>query len=415
MSAKRMVIVGGSLAGGRAAETARRQGWEGEIVLVGEEPRAPYDRPPLSKKFLRGQLEEEKLSLRPAAHYERLKIELELGARARALDPAARTITLEGGRTLAWEKLVIATGAHVRRLACQGATLEGVHYVRTLEDSRGIREEMRPGRRVVVVGAGVIGAEVAASCREEGLEVTMLEAAPLPLVRAFGPEVARIYADVHRGHGVDLRCGVGVERIVGTGRVEAVETTRGERIECDFVVVGIGVVPSVEWLAGSGIALENGTSGGVVVDEHMQTNVPGVYAVGDVARAFDRRLGRRVCVESVDNAQTQAVVAATHAAGKPASHDTVPFFWSDQYDLKLQSVGHVTDFDRVVVRGSIEERAFVAFHLSAGALRFAIGVNRLQDLAAAKKLIAVGAQIAPELLADPDTKLAELVPKPQPS
>ena len=407
MSANRIVVVGGSVGGGRAAETLRRQGWEGEIVLVGEEPHRPYDRPPLSKKFLRGQLAEDKLALRPAAHYERLKIEIELGARATSLDPATRTVTLEGGRSLAWDKLIVATGARVRRLPCPGASLEGVHYVRTIEDARGIREEMRPGKRVVVIGAGVIGAEVAASCREEGLEVSMIESAPLPLLRAFGPEVGRVYAEVHRGHGIDLHCGVGVERIEGTKRVEAVLTTHGERIECDFVVVGIGVAPAVEWLAGSGVALE----GGIVVDEHMQTNVPGVYAVGDVARAWDRRLGRRVCVESVDNAQTQAVVAATHAVGKDAAHDTVPFFWSDQYDLKLQSVGHVGDFDRVVVRGSLEERAFVAFHLREGALRFAIGVNRLQELAAAKKLIAAGVSITPELLADPETKLSELVPK----
>ncbi|UJR84650.1 NAD(P)/FAD-dependent oxidoreductase [Sandaracinus amylolyticus] len=407
MSTNRIVVVGGSLAGGRAAETLRRQGWEGEIVLVGDEPHRPYDRPPLSKKFLRGQVAEEKLALRPLAHYERLKIEVELGARATSLDAASRTIELEGGRHIGWDKLIIATGARVRRLACPGATLEGVHYVRTIEDARAVREELRAGRRAVVIGAGVIGCEVAASCREEGVAVTLIEPAPLPLLRAFGPEVARVYADVHRGHGVDLRCGVGVERLVGERRVEAVITTAGERVECDFVVVGIGVEPAVEWLAGAGLALE----GGIVVDEHMQTSIAGVYAVGDVARAWDRRLGRRVCVESIDNAQTQAVVAATHAVGKDAVHATVPFFWSDQYDLKLQSMGHVGTFDRLVVRGSIEERAFVAFHLEGGALRFAIGVNRLQELAAAKKLIAAGASVPEAVLEDVDASLAEWVPK----
>ncbi|AKF02951.1 NAD(P)/FAD-dependent oxidoreductase [Sandaracinus amylolyticus] len=407
MSTNRIVVVGASLAGGRAAETLRRQGWEGEIVLVGEEPHRPYDRPPLSKKFLRGQVAEEKLALRPLAHYERLKIELELGARATSLDPSARTITLESGRRIGWDQLIIATGGHVRRLTCPGATLEGVHYVRTIEDARTLREELRAGRRAVVIGAGVIGCEVAASCREEGVAVTMIEAAPLPLLRAFGPEVGRIYADVHRGHGVDLRCGTGVERLVGERRVEAVITSAGERVECDFVVVGIGITPAVQWLEGAGIALD----GHVVVDEHMQTSIAGVYAVGDVARAWDRRLGRRVCVESIDNAQTQAVVAATRAVGKDAAHATVPFFWSDQYDLKLQSVGHVGDFDRVVVRGSIEERAFVAFHLEQGVLRFAIGVNRLQELGATKKLIAAGASVPDAVLADADASLAEWVPK----
>lgn len=405
--AGRIVVVGASLAGGRAAETLRRSGWEGEIVLVGDEPHRPYDRPPLSKKYLQRELDDEKLFLRPLAHYERLRVELELGARAVRLDARERAVELEGGRRIAFEKLVIATGARVRRLSCEGAELEGVHYVRTLEDSRALREELRAGRRVVVIGAGVIGAEVAATARRAGLEVVMLESAELPLLRAFGPEVGRFYADVHRAEGVELRCGTSVARFErgSAGRVGAVVTSGGERIGCDLVVVGIGVVPSTDWLEGSGVALEHG---GVIVDERCETSVRGVYAAGDVARWVDPRVGRRVCVESIDNAQSQAVAAASNAAGKETPYAPVPFFWSDQYELKLQSVGHVGAYDRVVVRGSIEERAFVAFHLAGEKLAFAIGVNRLKEIGAAKKLIAAGVAVAPEALADESVSLAEL-------
>ncbi|MDQ3031748.1 MAG: FAD-dependent oxidoreductase [Myxococcota bacterium] len=406
MSANRIVVVGGSLAGGRAAETLRRAGYAGRIVLVGEEPHRPYDRPPLSKKFLRGEVPEEKLSLRPLSHYERLAIELELGVRAKRLDSTARAVELEDGRRLDFDQLIIATGAHVRRLACPGADLEGVHYVRTIEDARGVREELRPGRRAVVIGGGVIGAEVAAACREEGVEVVMIEAAPLPLLRAFGPEVGRIYAEVHRARGVDLRCGGGVARLEGERRVCAVVTTAGERIECDFVVAGIGVQPAIGWLEGSGVA----TDGGVLVDERCETSVRGVYAAGDVARGWDPRLGRRACVESIDNAQSQAVAAANNVAGKETTFAPVPFFWSDQYDLKLQSVGHVTEHDHVVFRGSIEERAFVAFHLRGGKLAYAIGVGRLKEIGAAKKLIAADVEVSAEALADESVALGDLLP-----
>lgn len=407
MSAGRIVVVGASLAGARVAETLRRSGYGGRIVLVGAEPHRPYDRPPLSKKFLRGQHPEERLYLRPPEHYDRLRIDLALGVRAIGLSSTARRVELEGGRSIDFDQLVIATGAEVRRLDVPGATLPGVYCLRTIEDARAIREEIRPGRRAVVIGAGVIGAEVAASLREEGVEVVMLEAEHCPLRRAFGEPVGRIYAEIHRAHGVDLRTGVHVVALRGATRVEEVRTADGACVPCDFVVVGIGVRPATAWLEGSGIALEHGA---VLVDEYGATNVPGIWAAGDVASAWHPALRRRLRIESVDNAQNQAVAVAANVLGKRTPYAPVPFFWSDQYDLKMQSVGHVGEHDRVVFRGSIPARAFVAFHLLGDRLAFTIAVGRMKENAAAKKLIAAGVPVRDEQLADDTFDLGTLVP-----
>ncbi|GAB4212660.1 MAG: FAD-dependent oxidoreductase [Sandaracinaceae bacterium] len=398
------VIVGASLAGGRAAESLRKLGFEGRIVLIGAEKDRPYDRPPLSKKAMRGQMPEDKLFFRPPDYYEKQRIELRLGARATQLHGTAREVELEGGERVAFDKLLIATGADVRRLGCPGADLAGIHYLRTLEDARAIRAELAPGKRLVVVGGGVIGMEVAASCREEGLEVTVLEVAELPLIRAFGRDVGRMYGEIHRERGVDVRCGVGVERFRGHARVEEVVTTTGDVIPCDFVVAGIGVAPATAWLEGSGVALDRG----VLVDERCETSLPGVYAAGDVARFFHPRLGRHVVVESVDNAQTQSITAVSNMLGKSEVFSPVPFFWSDQFDLKLQSVGAVDDYDRVVLRGSVADRAFAAFLLKGERVTGVIGVNRLKEIAAAKKLISASIPVADAMLADPEVPMSKL-------
>jgi 3-phenylpropionate/trans-cinnamate dioxygenase ferredoxin reductase subunit len=399
-----MLIVGANLAGGRAAESLRKLGFEGRIVLVGAEKDRPYDRPPLSKKAMRGQMPEEKLFFRPLDYYDKQRIELHLGARATRLHATAREVELEGGRRLAFDKLLVATGADVRRLTCPGAELPGIHYLRTLEDARGIRAELAPGKRLVVVGAGVIGMEVAASCREEGLEVIVLEIADLPLVRAFGRDVGKLYGDFHRDRGVDVRCGVGVASFRGHGRVEEVVTTTGEAIPCDFVVAGIGVVPATGWLEGSGVTLDRG----VVVNERCETSLPGVYAAGDIARFFHPRFGRHVMVESVDNAQTQSITAVGNMMGKSDVFSPVPFFWSDQFDLKLQSVGAVDDYDRVVFRGSVADRAFAAFLLKGELVTGVIGVNRLKEIAAAKKLISASIPVVDAMLADPEVPMSKL-------
>jgi 3-phenylpropionate/trans-cinnamate dioxygenase ferredoxin reductase component len=406
MSANRIVVAGASLAGGRAAETLRRSGYAGEIVMIGAEPHRPYDRPPLSKKFLRQLHPEEKLYFRALDYYEAQKIELELGRRVVSLDAHARSVTLDDGRSISFDTLMIATGADVRRLDCPGAELEGIHTLRSLDDSLAIRAQMKPGARVLIVGAGVIGAEVAASCREEGLEVVMFEAADTPLLRAFGPEVGKIYAEVHRDRGVDVRLGQSIASFVGEGRVKAAITSSGERIDCDFVVVGIGVTPATEWLEGSGVALERG----VIVDENGRTNVPNIYAAGDVARFYDPRIRAHVTVESIDNAQNGATAAANNALEKATIYSPIPFFWSDQYDLKMQSVGYVGPYDRVVFRGSVPDRTFIAFHLRGGKLEYAIGINRMKEIGASKKLIASGAVVPPEVYADESANLASFVP-----
>ncbi len=405
MSNGTVVIVGASLAGGRAAEQLRRGGWSGRIVLVGEEPERPYDRPPLSKKFMRGQLDGEKLYFRAADWYDAQTIETRFCRRAASLSTTAREVTLDDGSALAFDRLLIATGAAPRMPRIPGIELEGVYPLRTVADARAIRAELVPGRRAVVIGAGVIGAEVAASCRDEGVEVVMLEALDTPLLRAFGPEIGRFYADLHRSRGVDLRCGAVLQALAGSRRVEEVVTAAGERIGCDFVVVGIGVDPCTAWLEGSGVRIDRG----VLVDARCETSVPGIYAAGYVARGPSRKLGRHVIVESVDNAQTQGTCVVANLLGEDEEHDTVPFFWSDQYDLKLQSVGHVGPYDSVVYRGSVEARAFVAFHLLEGKLQFAIGVNRLKEIAGSKKLIAADVPVTRAALEDDAVPLASLL------
>ncbi|MBX7193400.1 MAG: FAD-dependent oxidoreductase [Sandaracinaceae bacterium] len=406
-----IVIVGANLAGGRAAESLRKLGFEGRIVLVGAEKDRPYDRPPLSKKAMRGQMPEEKLFFRPLEYYDEHRIELHLGVRAERLDGTSREVELSSGTKIGFDKLLVATGADVRRLTCEGATLPGIHYLRSLEDARGIRAELAPGKRLVVIGAGVIGMEVAASCREEGCEVTVLEMLEVPLLRAFGRDVGALYGQFHRERGVDVRCGVGVASFRGGDRVEEVVTTTGEVIPCDFVVAGIGVVPATGWLEGSGVALDRG----VLVNERCETSLPGVYAAGDVARFFHTRLGRHVMIESVENAQLMAATAVANMMGKSETHAPVAWFWSDQYELKLQSVGAVDDYDRVVYRGSIADKQFAAFLVKGDRVTGVLGVNRLKEIAAAKKLISASIPVVDAMLADADLPMSKVLAGPTPA
>ncbi len=400
-----IVIVGASIAGQRAVESLRKLGYEGRLVLVGAEPHRPYDRPPLSKKAMRGQIPEEKLFFRPEDYYEKNRVELRLGTRAERLDAQGHELWLSSGERLRFDKLLVATGAEPRRLACEGAELEGIHYLRTLDDARAIRAELGPKRRLVVVGGGVVGMEVAASCREEGLEVTVIEAADVPLLRAFGRDVGALYGRIHRERGVDVRAGVGVAELRGSGRVEAVVTTTGDVIPADFVVVGIGVVPNIAWLEGSGLELDRG----VLVDDRARTNVPGIYAAGDVAQFHHPRLDRRVMVESVENAQMQAGTAAANMLGRDDVHGPVGWFWSDQYELKLQIVGATDDYERVVYRGSLDALAFAAFLLKGDRVTGVVGVNRLKEIAAAKKLVSAAIPVVDALLADESVPMSKIL------
>jgi 3-phenylpropionate/trans-cinnamate dioxygenase ferredoxin reductase subunit len=399
-----VVIVGASVAGGRAAETLRAEGFDGRIVLVGAEPDRPYERPPLSKNVLRGEGDDEKVFLRPAKYYDEQSIELRLGSRAVGLDLSQRRVELDDGTSASYDKLLVATGAKVRPLRVAGAELPGIYYLRTLADARAIRAAAENAGRVLVVGAGFIGAEVAASCRMRGLDVTVLEMLPVPLQRGLGDVVGQIYAEIHRERGVDLRLSEGITAFRGHGRLEAVVTASGASIECDIAVVGVGVQPETDWLASSGLALDNG----VVVDELTRTSAPDVYAAGDVANWWHPTLEQRLRVEHFENAQNQGVAAAKAMLGSPEPYAPVPFFWSDQYDLTLQYVGHASGRDEVIFRGDVASRKFVVFYRRDEHVVAALGINRFRDVSAARRLIRDRITLSPEQLADEQIDLRRL-------
>jgi 3-phenylpropionate/trans-cinnamate dioxygenase ferredoxin reductase subunit len=398
------VIVGASLCGGRAAETLRKEGFDGRLVLIGAEPDRPYERPPLSKEYLQGKSERERLFLRPPEFYEDQEIELRLGVRATGIDVRERALAMEGGEQLRFDKLLIATGGRVRRLSAPGAEMEGIHYLRTVADCEAIAAGLAAGRRVVVIGAGFIGAEVAASARTKGLEVMVLEVADVPLARALGPEMGGIYAEIHREQGVDLRLSAGVARFEGSRRVERVVTTRGDAIDCDLVVVGVGMEAEVGLVEGTGIQVANG----IIVDEYCRTGLEGVFAAGDVANFPNPILGERMRVEHWANAQNQGVAAARAMLGELEPYAEVPWFWSDQYELNMQYVGHASAWDEVVLRGDVAGRLFTAFYLKDGGLRAAMALNRPRDISASRALIRAATPLTASQLQDEQVDLRKL-------
>jgi 3-phenylpropionate/trans-cinnamate dioxygenase ferredoxin reductase component len=373
-----IAVVGASLAGLRAVEALRRQGFEGRIEWIGAEAREPYDRPPLSKHVLRGEWGPERIALARGG-LDGLGAELRLGVRAERLDTTARRIDLSDGASLAWDGLVVATGAAARRLPGQ-PDLDGVFLLRTLDDALAIRAALERSPRVCVVGGGFIGAEVAASCRERGLDVAMVEALGNPLELALGPEIGALFAAIHRDRGVVLHTGVAVAAIEGDRRVERVRLADGSAIAADVVIVGIGVRPETAWLEGSGVELRDG----VVCDAHCATAVPNVVAAGDVARFFHARYGEAMRVEHWTNAVEQADAAAAtllHGAARAAPYAPVPYVWSDQYDVKLAVAGRPRAGDEMrVVDGSLADRKFVAIFGRDGRLTGALGLNRMRKL-----------------------------------
>jgi 3-phenylpropionate/trans-cinnamate dioxygenase ferredoxin reductase subunit len=399
-----IVIVGASLAGGTAAVTLREEGYEGEIVLVGAEPHPPYERPPLSKEFLRGEKPFEKALVKSADYWASAGIDARFGGRVERVDPDRREVALAGGERIPYEKVLVTTGGRNRRLAVPGADLEGVHDLRTVEDAERIRADAGRARAAVVVGMGFIGSEVAASLRAMGCEVTAIEPFPTPLYRVLGPEVGAALAALHRDHGVRTIFEDQVEAFRGSGRVEEVVTARGERIGCDLAVVGVGIEPAVEVVAGTRVALENG----ILVDSLCRTSVPDVYAAGDVANHEHPLFGRRMRVEHWQNAIRQGQAAARSMLGKGAPYAEVHWFWSDQYDANLQYAGHHTRWDRLVVRGSLEERSFVAFYLADGLVDAAVALNRGRDLRRAMGIIQARRPVDPDALADEAVDLRAL-------
>ncbi len=406
MSEQTFVVVGGGLAGAKAVESLRDQGFEGRLVLIGAEPHLPYERPPLSKGYLQGKSTIEDAEVHDQAWYDEHDIELRLGREATGLDVVGHTVAL-GDELITYDKLLLATGSQPRLLNLPGADLDGVLTLRTVEDSDRLRAAFDGAARVVFIGGGWIGLEVAAAARQAGAEVTVLEALPLPLVRVLGDEMAGVFADLHREHGVDLRTGVTVEEIEaadGTGHVGAVRLGDGTRIAATVVVVGIGAAPDVTLAEDAGLEVDNG----VLVDAGGRTSDPDVFAAGDIAHAEHPVLGRRIRVEHWANALNQPATVATAMLGGDASYDNLPYFYTDQYDLGMEYAGLGAPDDEVVVRGDRDGREFVAFWLRDGRVTAGMAVNVWDVLDDVKALILSGNRVDPDRLADARVPLTEL-------
>lgn len=405
MKQQTFVIVGAGFAGAKAAETLRGEGFDGRVVLLGAESARPYERPPLSKEYLRGEAGREKVYVHEDGFYEENEIELHLRTSVAAIDAAAGEAVLDSGERIGFDRLLLATGAAPRKLDVAGHDLDGVYYLRDVEDSDVLRARLDAGSgRLVVIGAGWIGAEVAASARMKGLDVTLVEMTEVPLERVLGRELGAIYRDIHVDHGVDFRGGVALERFEGSGRVERVVLGDGTAIDSDFVVVGVGVTPRVSVAEASGIEVENG----VVVNELLESSVPGVFAAGDVANAWHPLISRRLRVEHWANALAQGPAAAQSMLGRGKPFDSVPYFFSDQYDVGMEYAGFPSDWDEVVFRGDVASREFIAFWLQEQRVVAGMNVNVWDVNEAIQELVRSGRQVERERLVDTDVPLEEL-------
>jgi 3-phenylpropionate/trans-cinnamate dioxygenase ferredoxin reductase subunit len=400
------VLIGGGLAGAKAAETLRSEGFEGRIVLVAEEPEVPYERPPLSKGYLLGNDEREKARVHEPGWYEENDVELRTGTPAVALDVAGRRVELGSGESLAYDKLLLATGSAARRLAVPGADLDGVRYLRTLADSDRLLADLRDGgRRVVVVGAGWIGLEATAAARGYGNDVTVVEPQPTPLFQVMGPEMGEVFAVLHRQHGVHLRTGTGVREFRGDGAVASVVTDGGDAIPADLVLVGVGAAPNTALAEEAGLEVDNG----VVTDAALRTSAPDVFAAGDVANSFHPLYGRHVRVEHWANALNGGPAAARSMLGQDISYDRVPYFFTDQYDLGMEYSGLGGPDATVACRGNREDGEFVAFWLSDGRVVAGMNVNVWDVTEPIQKLIRSGREVPVDRLTDPAVPLEDLL------
>jgi 3-phenylpropionate/trans-cinnamate dioxygenase ferredoxin reductase component len=399
--AQRHVILGASLAGATAAITLREEGADGDVILIGAEPQPPYERPPLSKAYLRGEVPFDKALVRPAAFYAEHGIQTMFGTRATRIDPSARVVELEDHRRVSFDALLIATGGRNRRVSIPGGDLDGIYSLRTVQDADRIRAEMTAGRRAVVVGMGFIGSEVTASLRQKGLDVVVIDPSKTPLFRVLGEDVGHTIAKLHRDHGVRMIFEDTVAAFEGTRRVGCVVTKAGLRLECDFAVVGIGIEPAVEALADSGLHVDNG----VVVDEYCQTNVSGIYAAGDVANHYHPVFDRRIRVEHWQNAIKQGAAAARNMLGRRIAYDEIHWFWSDQYDANLQYAGFHTQWEQLVVRGRLDSGSYLACYVNAGRIDAAVGLNRAKEVRRIMPLIKARRPVNLEQLRDESVDL----------
>ena len=410
-SEQTIVIIGAGMAGGNAAVTLREEGWRGRIVLLGKELGIPFGRPPLSKTYLRGEEDLSAWYVKPADWYSEHDIAFRTGVTVERVDTGLKQLYLAGGETVRYDRLILCTGGKNQRFETPGANLPGVYQLRTVAECDAIRHAARPGARAVIVGMGFIGAEVAASLRQMGLDVTVVLPGKAPLATVLGPEVASALAAIHREHGVKLVTDDHVMGIEGNGRAERVLTKAGARLDCDLVVVGIGIAPDVDALAGSAIAVDNG----ILVDAQCQTNVPGVFAAGDVANIEHPVFGR-LRVEHYNNAERQGRAVARAVLGNSQPYDYIYSFWSDQYEHDLEYVGFARTWEKIVLRGTIESRKFLVFYLTQGVIQAVFGLNRggdpeveaNSDLRACQELIRARVRVADTALADERVDLRSL-------
>ena len=401
---QRIAIIGAGQAGGQAAYSLRLAGYEGAITLIGDEPAPPYQRPPLSKAYFKGEMDAERLFLKPLEYYAEHTIELITGKAATAINLAAKRVELAGGESVAWDRLVIATGARPRKLVVEGSHLRNITELRTLADVDHLKTIAAPGARLVVVGAGYIGLEAAAVGAQLGLKVTVLEAMPQVLSRVAGPEIGAFYTHVHRAAGTDIRLGARLEAFEGLGQVTGVRLHGGEIIPADLVLVGVGVLPNLELALEAGLVCGNG----IVVDANMRTSHPDVFAAGDIAWRPLAHYGREGRLESVHNAIEGGKLAAAAMLGLPAPALEVPWFWSDQFDLKLQTAGLWTGADETLVRGDPQSRAFAVFYLKEGKVIAVDAVNSAPEFIVGKKLVASQARVAPAELVDKSISMKDI-------
>lgn len=400
----RVVIAGAGHAAGQLVASLRHEKFNGKIVLIGDEPYLPYQRPPLSKKFLAGEMPAERLFLKPASFYEDPQIELRLSTQITAIDRTARSLAIEGGDAIAFDKLVLALGSRARPLAVEGADLKNVHYLRGIDDVEAIREQFDAAKRLVIVGGGYIGLEVAAVARGLGMDVTVVEMADRVMSRVVSPEISDYYQIEHTNQGVKFRLSARVRQLRGKKRVKQVVLDNDEEIQADFVVIGAGILPNTELAREAGLDVADG----IVVDDRCQSSDPDIYAVGDCTSHPNDIYGRHLRLESVHNALEQAKTAARNICGRETHYCEVPWFWSDQYDLKLQIAGLSDGYDEIVIRGNPAERSFACLYLKKGRLIAVDAVNAPRDFMQSKALIAAHAIIPTEQLGDSDKSLKEL-------
>jgi len=405
------IIVGGGLAGAIAAQTLREEGFDGRITLLGDEPHRPYERPPLSKDYLQGKADRDSIFAHPEPWYAEHAVELRLGTAVTSLDPGARTVTTATSVQLGYDKLLLTTGSTPRRLTVAGADLDGVHYLRSVDDSERIKAGFAQAHRVAIIGAGWIGLETAAAARNAGLDVTLLEQAELPLLRVLGPETAPIFADLHRDHGVHLRCQVAVAELTGRkGAVTGVILSDGSRIDADMVLVGVGITPNIQLAADAGLEVDNG----ILVDEHLRTSDLNIFAAGDVANAYNPRLGRHIRVEHWANARRQGATAGKAMLGQDAVDARPSYFFSDQYDLSMEYTGDIgpSGYDQVIFRRYADSAQLIVFWLSEQRVQAGMNINIWDVADDIERLVQSPHPADTDDLADPDIPLASLLRRP---